>query len=162
MAKINQAGVAFESKVFVGTAHTSVNALTEATIKTFIDTATTTSTNEVVGVGALTGFGVTPNNVTANVLGEPQGRNYKGQPNPPTLTFSLEANPSDPGQAQILVAASVVKGLVLEIVASDGGKRYKACNVQFDFLENVDPTSAYTYDITAPVQDFINTQDDTA
>ena len=160
MAIIAQEGVALESKLFVGTKHTDVTALDEAALELFIDTATTATTKRVNTPTDLTGLGENSNIVTVAQLGKLTASQFRAQPTPPTLTFSMVALPSDEGQAQLLSAGTTLKGFVVEIVGADGGIRYKGFNGFVDYIENISADGAYTIDVTLAVADSIKSVDD--
>ena len=160
MAKIAAPSVALLSKLHISaTEHVSVSALTETTIKTFIAAA---STQEVLNPTDLTGIGAGSNYVTVAQLGKTVATQLRAQPTPPTLTFSMLANPSDAGQTLVLDAGTDLRGFVIEIVAADGGIRYKGFNGFCDTIENVSADGAYTIDVSIAVENFIKTEDDTS
>ena len=156
MPTIAQEGAAFLSKLFVSaTAHTDVEALTETTMETFVGAST-----QVKYPTELTGLGNTPNYVTSGQLGRKSARQVEVQPTPPTLTFQMNANPSDAGQVLLLGGGSAERGFVVEIVGADGGKRYIGFNGIATILENVGTDSVYTFDVTIAIADFVATAND--
>ena len=158
MAKIAQEGVALKSKLFVGTKH-GATTLIESAIDTFIDTATTTTTEQVLSPSDLTGIGAASNYVTVAQLGQDVAKQFRAQPTPPTLTFSMVANPSDLGQALLLAAGTTLLGFVIEIIGADDGVRFKVFNGFVDLVENVSADGSYTIDVSLAVESGIDTVD---
>ena len=153
MAATTLPGIYTLSELYVGAAFSTVSSSvpTIATIDTFVDTATTTTTKLVRGCNTFTGFGNSRTIEKSEVMGEAGARSYIGQISIDDISIPMDFQPSDPGQALLRDGGTILRGFTLKAIDPGGGIEWYAMNALYFISDDFSPNSKALTNLTLSV-----------